>query len=283
MQDSSRHYPGSIDSHLHLSLLAERDLDPEAVILAAESGGLGRLIDIGVKPSDLARRLERFGAHDLVAFTAGLHPTAVEPDTVAAEIDALESALVEDTGGVSTSGSTGDAAGRSQNRRLVAVGELGLDFYWSQEHRDLQIETLKRQWALAARFGLPVIIHNRESEQTMLELLHAHQPGGIMHCFSQGPEYCRACLDAGLMISFGGNLTYPKSDEVREAARLVPDDRLLVETDSPYLSPQRVRGTANHPGHLGFVIDELAHLRNAPGEEIAELTARNAARLFSLP
>lgn len=268
MQDSSRYYPASIDSHLHLSLLGSKDLDPSTVLRSATGGELGRVIDVGVHPSDLDERLRRFGSYDLVAFTVGLHPTAVEPDTVAAELDALETALERHAGAAAPS--------------IVAVGELGLDFYRSVEHRDLQIETLERQWALAARFELPVVIHNRESEETMIELLRVHRPAGVMHCFSQGPDYCRECLDAGLMVSFGGNLTYPKSDEVREAARLVPDDRLLVETDSPYLSPQRVRGTANHPGHLGFVIDELARLRDAAPEDVAELTARNAERLFAL-
>ncbi|MFW5744473.1 MAG: TatD family hydrolase [Spirochaetota bacterium] len=265
MHESTRYYRGSIDSHLHLSLMAHKQLDPHSVLDAAEGGGLDRVIDVGVKPTDLEERLARFAANRLVAFTVGLHPTAVEPDAVAAELDALQAAL------------------EKLAPRIVAVGELGLDFYWSQEHRDLQLEALERQWELAARHGLPVIIHNRDSEQTMLELLRAHRPAGIMHCFSQDAAYCRACLDAGLMISFGGNLTYPKSDGIREAARIVPDDRLLVETDSPYLSPQAVRGTANHPGHLGFVIDELARLRGATPQEIADLTAANARALFGLP
>lgn len=282
MQDDSRYYPDSIDSHLHLSLLGRKDLDPTAVLPAAADGGMRRVIDVGVQPSDLAERLDRFGAYELVAFTAGLHPTAVEPDTVTAELDALETALAEQAGAVPSSGRPSDAAGETEGRRIVAVGELGLDFYWSQENRGLQIETLERQWAIASRYALPVIIHDRESEDTMLELLRERRPAGVMHCFSQGPDYCRACLDVGLMVSFGGNLTYPKSDEIREAARLVPDDRLLVETDSPYLSPQVVRGTANHPGHLGFVIDALARLRGASPGAIAELTAANARRLFAL-
>ncbi len=264
MQDSTRYYRASIDSHLHLSLMVQKELDPHSVLDAAEGGGLDRVIDVGVKPTDLDERLARFAANRLVAFTVGLHPTAVDPDTVASELDTLQAALERDASSV------------------VAVGELGLDFYWSQEHRDLQVQALERQWALAARHGLPVIIHNRDSEETMLELLREHRPAGIMHCFSQDADYCRACLDAGLMISFGGNLTYPKSDEIREAARIVPDDRLLVETDSPYLSPQAVRGTGNHPGHLGFVIDELARLRGAAPQEIAELTAANARVLFGL-
>lgn len=287
MQDSSRYYEGSIDSHLHLSLLDQKDLEPSSVLEAAADAGLARVVDVGVRPSDLAGRIERFGDDPLVAFTAGLHPTAVDPDTVADEIAALEAALETHAGSRAGRASASresahHAGGAGAARSIAAVGELGLDFYWSQEHRDLQVETLERQWALAARYGLPVVIHNRDSEETMLELLRTHRPAGVMHCFSQGADYARACLDAGLMVSFGGNLTYPKSDDVRGAARIVPDDRLLVETDSPYLSPQAVRGTANHPGHLGFVIDELARLRGAAAEEVARLTAANAQALFGL-
>ena len=116
----------------------------------------------------------------------------------------------------------------------------------------------------------------------MLAFLRRTRPEGVMHCFSQGSDYCRSCLDLGMHISFGGNMTYRRSDPLREAAAIVPDDRLLVETDSPFLSPQPVRGITNQPGHLGYVIAALAEVRRQTPERIAELTSLNARRLFGL-
>lgn len=269
MKDHARYYRGSVDSHAHLALLERKGLDARRVLEEAAAGGLGRIVDVGVSPGDLAERIERFAGDSLVAFTAGLHPTAVDPSTVEAELCALERLLAE-------------RHADPQPGRIVAIGELGLDFYWSDEHRELQEEALVRQWELARRHSLPVIVHNRDSEEAMLAALRRHAPTGVMHCFSQDAAYCRACLDLGLFVSFSGNLTYKRSGPIREAAALVPDDRLLVETDSPYLSPQVVRGTANHPGHLGFVVEELARVRGTSPERIAELTAQNAVRLFVL-
>ena len=271
MNDRSRYYPGTVDSHAHLSLVHRKELDPDEVIAAATSGGMAYLIDVGVEPSDTEQRIERFGGAPVVAFTAGLHPTAVRAEDYEDQLTTLASLLQADA----RSAAPGD-------RTIVAVGELGLDFYWSTDTTDLQLDALHRQWALAAEHDLPVIIHNRDSEHVMLAELRRARPRGIMHCFSQGPDYCRACLDVGMYVSFGGNLTYRKSEEIRAAARVVPDERLLVETDAPYLSPQAVRGTANHPGHLGFTIEALAEIRGARPEEIAELTAANASALFGL-
>lgn len=264
MKDSSRYYPGSIDSHAHLSLLQHKELDAAQVLDDANQGGLARIVDVGVRPSDLADRATAFAAYPILTFTAGLHPTAVDPESLEGELATLENEL------------------SSGKRPVVAVGEVGMDFYWSNEHRELQIEVFERQCDLAHRFGLPLIVHNRSSEQEMLAAVDRRRPQGVMHCFSQGAEYCTACLDLDLFVSFGGNVTYRRSDEIREAARLVPDDKLLVETDAPYLSPQAVRGTPNHPGHLGFIIGFLAELRGVTPEHIASVTAENAQRLFRI-
>lgn len=272
MTDRVRYYPGTVDSHAHLSLLHRKELDPHQIVAAAATGGMRCVVDVGVEPSDTDDRLTRFGDSPLVVFTAGLHPTSVTPDRHTRELGILESVLRAEA----------ELVACGQRRSIVAVGELGLDFYWSTEHTELQLDALRRQFDLAASHDLPVVIHNRDSEATMLAELRAHRPRGVMHCFSQDEDYCRACLDLDLFISFGGNLTYRSSDDIRAAARIVPDDRLLVETDSPYLSPQSVRGTANHPGHLGFVIEALAEVRGMRPEEIAAITAANAASLLGL-
>jgi len=262
MKHEPLYFPGSVDSHAHLSIAAKKGLDPNRIVAAATSGGMACIVDVGVEPSDLDERIARYGGTPLVAFTSGLHPTNVRPDDLDRQTAMLAQALA---GG-----------------RVVAVGETGLDFYWSEEHRGLQIEALEAQAELARRHDRALILHNRSSEDEMLAFLKRVRPRGVMHCFSQGADYCRSCLDLGMHISFGGNMTYPKSAPLREAAAIVPDDRLLVETDSPFLSPQAVRGSVNHPGHLGYVITALAEVRGQPPGRVAELTSANARRLFAL-
>ena len=266
-RDRSLYVPGSIDSHAHISFLEHKGLDPWAVLRNAETGGLARIIDVGITPSDLEERLRRYGHLAIVAFTAGLHPTSVTPAYAEPELATLEQTLV--------SARSSGAAGR-----IVAIGEVGLDFYRSTEHVRLQIDALERQAAIAERHHLPLVIHNRSSEPEMLLTLRRIRPRGVMHCFSQDARYCGECLDLGLFVSFGGNLTYRASDEIRSAAALVPDDRLLVETDAPYLSPQAVRGTPNHPGHLGFTIQSLAEIRHTTPGHVAAVTSQNACNLF---
>lgn len=264
MDDRSTWYPGSVDTHLHLDSLAAKGVPAERVIEEATVAGMAGLVDVGIRADDLSHRIARYGSSSLVRFTVGIHPTAVHPGSHV-ELATIEAGVEEHAPSC-----------------IVAIGEIGLDFYWSTEHREKQIDLLEAQFAIAARHGLPVVLHNRAAETEMLAALERCRPRGVMHCFAQDPDYCRRCLELGMFISFGGNLTYRRSDEIREAAGLVPDDMLLVETDSPYLSPQQVRGLPNHPGHLGFTIEALAAVRGARPDAIAELTASNARRLFGL-
>jgi TatD DNase family protein len=253
--------PRTADSHTHLELYEKWNADAGATLQAAAAADGARIVDVGIRPSDYARRTAAFDA-PYVSFTSGLHPTSVDQDW-RAELDLL-------------------AAQLDQGLPIAAIGELGLDFYHSTEFRAEQHEALRAQIELARQHGLAIIVHNRESESEMLEVLRSEQPAGVMHCFSQDADYCRACLDVGMYISFAGNFTYRNADEIREAARLVPDDRLLVETDAPFLSPQAVRGLPNHTGHLFLTITALAELRDTTPEAIAALTHENTARLFRL-
>lgn len=268
MDAASRYLPGSIDSHAHLELLARRGLDADSVVAEAKAGGIAGILDVGVVPSDLARRVVAFGGQGIVSFTSGLHPTSVTPERVDEELALLAETL--------------DGGAAHGSRRVVAVGEVGLDYHHSAEHARLQVETLERLAAVASRHDLPLILHNRASESDMLAFLRRVRPRGVMHCFSQDAEYCAGCLDLGLFISFGGNLTYRSSDGIRAAAAIVPDERLLVETDSPYLSPQAVRGAANHPGHLVYTVEALAELRGVSAEHVAAVTSANACSLFGI-
>ena len=280
MDERARYIEGCIDTHAHLSLFEHRGLESRRLVHEAVAGGLARIVDVGVTPSDYMNRLCAFGEHPIVAFTAGLHPTSVTPDTVDAELGVLESVF---SGPVRIDHAAGDVCtGSIGSSRPVAVGEVGLDFYHSADHRKLQVTALERQADLAARKELPLVLHNRSSEDEMLAFLRRARPPGVMHCFSQTVGYCRSCLDLGLYVSFGGNLTYRGSHDLREAAAIVPEDRLLVETDAPYLAPQAVRGRANHPGYLAYTIDALASIRGTTSARIAAITAANALALFAI-
>lgn len=260
------------DTHAHLLPMAAKGVALESVIGEARANGIAGIVDVGITPGDIVDRARTLGDFSFVRFALGLHPTEISPETAEsqfAELSRQLSAVLRGSSGI-----------ERVHERMVAIGEIGLDYHWGQSTAFVQQETLERLFSLASANGLPVILHNRESEQDMLELVRRHKPIGVMHCFSQGREYCKKLLDLGMYISFGGNITYKKSDNLREAALLVPDELLLVETDSPYLSPQAVRGTNNHPGHLGFTIQALADLRKSSYERITKVTSENAQRLF---
>ncbi len=168
---------------------------------------------------------------------------------------------------------------------VVAIGEIGLDFYRNLSPRDAQIEALVAQFALARELDLPVILHNRESHTEMLAALREHGAGlrGVFHCFIGDQAMARDALDLGFYLSFAGPVTYPKNTELAEVAAWAPLDRMLVETDCPYLAPQPVRGKRNEPRFVAYTARHIAELRGLPFEEFATATTRNVVTLFALP
>lgn len=252
--------PGCVDTHAHLTVAEARGVAIDLIVAQAVDARVAGIIDVGIEPSDLQARRDRLGRWPIVFLTSGLHPTSVAPDSWREAIDTL----------------------CAQIDGLVAIGEIGLDYHWSTEHADLQRRVLREQFAIARDAGLPVIIHNRDSEADMIDILADELPHGVMHCFSQDADYCSRCVGLGMHVSFGGNVTFRSAGSIREAVAVVPDELLLVETDSPFLSPQPVRGKPNHPGYLRHTIACVAEVRGTTAERIAELTATNARRLFGL-
>ncbi|GAC1448093.1 MAG: TatD family hydrolase [Ktedonobacterales bacterium] len=173
----------------------------------------------------------------------------------------------------------------ARSRGVVAIGEIGLDFYRDLSPRDTQRDALVRQLTLAREVDLPVILHNRESHREMIELLRAHAQGvrGVFHCFIGNQDMAHDALDLGFYLSFAGPLTFPRNTELGTVAAWAPLDRILVETDSPYLAPQPFRGKRNEPRHVTLTARRLAELRGLSLEEVARATARNAVSLFRLP
>lgn len=248
---------GAVDTHCHLFLL---DDDPAEVIREAARAGVGTLICVGIDPQTSRRSLElarRFGG---VFATAGMHPhdASAYDLQAAAEIEELVS-----------------------DPLVVAVGECGLDFYRMRSPRDAQLRAIRGQVELARSAELPLVVHVRDAWPEILEVLdEGSAERVVLHCFSGDATIARACAERGWFLSFAGNVTYPKNAHLREAAAAVALDRLLVETDSPFLAPQRLRGRENRPSNVLDAIEAIATARHEPVENVRTATASNARTAF---
>lgn len=253
-----------VDTHAHVQV-HQFGSDRPAVIAAAFADGVARMIVPGIDLETSRAALALATAYPGRIFAAiGTHPHDVKtmtPETLAAQRELA------------------NAPG------VVAIGEIGLDYYRDLSPRDTQREALIAQVALARDHDLPIILHNRESHEDLVALLRAHGAGvrGVFHCFLGDQRMARDALDLGYFLSFAGPLTFPRNVVLGEVAAWAPADRILIETDSPYLAPQPFRGKRNEPRHVALVARKLAELRGLPVEEIAAITARNAAALFRLP
>ena len=232
------------DSHFHMMHIKKKELDNRELLTGAFSRGLVGAIDIGIEPETWNERNNMAKEYPGLYLAGGLYPSHCEKSTWETDLKLLEEHL-------------------TTTPKIAALGEIGLDYYHNYGTKDDQKELFQRQLELANSLDLPVIIHCRDSEEDTLECLKEHPPskGGIMHCFSLGPEWTDPFLDMGFYISFAGNLTYKKNEFIREAAARVPDDRILMETDAPYLSPIPVRGRPNHPGYIGHTYRAAAEIR----------------------
>lgn len=175
----------------------------------------------------------------------------------------------------------------AQSDHVVALGEMGLDYFkYNETPKDVQAMAFRRQLELACELNLPVVIHNRESTEDLCTIIDEYADnlcGGILHCFAGSPDFVKHCLSWGFHISFAGNVTYPKAEELRIAAKEVPLDRLLLETDAPYLAPQVHRGKRCEPAYTQHTAEFLAEFLEVPYEDFARMTAENAAKLYRIP
>jgi TatD DNase family protein len=259
------HFGPLVDTHAHLEDHRLRD-DLEGVINRARAAGLVQIIAIGTTAADSATVLEIAVRHSGIFAAVGVQPNHVAE---AAPEDWLR--IIE----------------LSARPRVVAIGETGLDRYWDHTPFAMQQDSFERHLTLAHERGLPVVIHCRNCEAELIEHLAGLQRPvqGVLHSFTGTPEHAAAFLKLGLHISFAGMITFSNNnlDALRDAAKQVPLDRLLVETDSPYLSPHPVRGRSNQPSHLAWTAQFMAQLVGVSNEEFAARTTANARRLFGLP
>jgi TatD DNase family protein len=255
-----------IDSHAHIDFPQFAD-DREAMLQRAREAGVGTLLAIGTGPGPekLDAALPYAEQHNWVYTSVGVHPHDAK-EVTPQHLDEL--------------------ARLAQHPKVIAWGEIGLDYFYDHSPRDVQSAVFRSQMELAHRAKLPIIIHCRDAWDDCLSLIERHwKPtglGGILHCFTGTIDHARRGLDMGFLISFAGNSTYPKTQNLRDVAKELPLGGILIETDAPYLAPQAYRGKRNEPAYVAEVAKSLAAVRNLPPEEIAAATADNFRRLFRI-
>ncbi|MDZ7834087.1 MAG: TatD family hydrolase [Alkalibacterium sp.] len=251
------------DTHTHLNVEQFKGEEAEAVQRARENQ-VTRMAVVGFDTETIKKSLELSRDFDDVYSIIGWHPTESATYT-----DDVENQLIEQLKG----------------EKIVAMGEMGLDYYWDTAPKPVQQDAFRRQIRVAKELDLPISIHNRDATEDTFNILkeeHAGDTGGIMHSFNLDTYWMEKFLDIGMHISLNGIVTFKNAPEVKEVAKHVPFDKLLVETDAPYLAPMPHRGKRNEPAYVRYVAEEVAKQRGLPFEEVAQQTTQNAMRLFRL-
>ena len=253
-----------IDTHTHL-FVEEFDDDRDAAVARAIEAGVGRLCLPCIDASSIAPIMEMCDRYPTVCYPMiGLHPTNVADD-YREQLKKMHTALKE-------------------NNRFIAIGEVGLDFYWDDTRKEQQIEAFETQIEWAAAEGLPLVIHSRSAFESICDVMEKHQEQqltGIFHCFSGTTDEARTLLGyPGFMLGIGGTLTYKKSTLPAVLAEAVPLERIVLETDSPYLSPVPKRGGRNESAYIPYIANHLAKIYNCSTEDVARITTENALKIF---
>jgi TatD DNase family protein len=253
-----------IDSHCHMDV-EQFDEDRQATLERAFAAGVRSMVVPGIRVPDMPRVLALADGYPQIYIGVGVHPHEAHTWT-AEDADKLRA--------------------WAKHPKVVAIGEIGIDHYYPEPPRDVQHRVMVEQVRLAKELKKPIIVHDRDAHQEVLELLKAELDplvGGVMHCFSGSYEFALECIKLGMIISFAGSVTFKNAVNLQEAATRLPLDKLMIETDSPYLAPVPYRGKRNEPAHVAEVARKLAELRGISTEEVARQTAANAQKLFRLP
>ena len=252
-----------IDSHCHLNLSAFNN-DVDAAVQRAQAAGVEKMIVIGTNMADSIKAIELAHQYPSIYATIGIHPhDSKNADEVGYE---RFKALADDP-------------------KVVAYGEIGLDFYRDHSPKPVQRREFARQLNLAGELGLPVVIHDRDAHQEVYDIIcseEGYRHGGVIHCFSADYNWARRFVDLGFVISLPGTITFPKSHIQKEVAEKLNLDDLLVETDAPFLTPIPYRGKRNEPAYVGFVAEAIAKIRKLDPDEVAAVTSANSKRVFNL-
>lgn len=250
-----------IETHCHLDYLKARPL--EEILSAATSEGVEKIITIAVEPANLNTVMELAQKYPQIYFTQGIHPH----DARLCTSEALQTISV-----------------RAKHPKMVAIGEIGLDYYYNNSPQDRQLEVFKQHLELAIQTEKPVVIHSRDADEDMINILKEYSPRmpkkGVVHSFSSGEELARTAIDLGFYLGFNGMVTFKKAENVRNAVKLCPLEKILIETDAPFLTPVPHRGKENEPANLPFILEKIAEIKNFPLEKVAEACYANSHSLF---
>lgn len=251
------------DTHVHLN--AEQfSEDLLEVIQRAKDEGVERMVVVGFDRPTIIRAMELIEEYEFIYASIGWHPVDA--------IDMVDDDLlwIEEL---------------AKHPKVVALGEMGLDYYWDKSPKDIQQEVFRKQIRLAKKINLPIVIHNRDATNDIVTILkeeNAAEVGGIMHCFSGSVEIARECVEMNFYISLGGPVTFKNAKKPKEVAEFIPLEKLLIETDCPYLAPHPYRGKRNEPSYVKLVAEQIAELKGITFEEVAQTTTENAKKLFGI-
>jgi len=251
------------DTHTHLDA-PEFDEDREQIIARAVEAGVSKMINIGFNRETIPSTMKLAETYDFIYAAVGWHP-----------VDAI----------TMTESDLEWIASLCSHKKVVAIGEIGLDYHWDTSPKEVQQRVFRQQIGLARELGMPISIHNRDAHEDVVRILReekANEVGGVMHSFSGSWETAKMCLDLGFHLSFGGPITFKNARVPKEVLAQTPMDRLLIETDSPYLTPHPFRGKRNESAHVKLVAEAAAEIKGISWEEMAEITYANALERFGI-
>lgn len=244
------------DTHSHYDDIKFDEVRDE-LLSSLESRNVGKVITCGVDMPSSLRSKRLAEKYDYIYFAAGIHPENMD--------EACDTDFIKDL---------------SEHEKCVAVGEIGLDYYFDPSSAEKQKQVFEKQLILSKELNLPVIVHDRDAHADTLELLKKHRPKGVVHCFSGSPETAKEIVSLGMYIGIGGVITFKNAKRLPEVAKELPLDRLLLETDCPYLAPEPFRGKLCNSAMIEYTAKRLAEIRNISYEEVLESTFENAVNLF---
>ena len=254
------------ETHMHLSD-AKFDVDRDNVVQKIKESNVTTAIEVGCDIESSKKAINFSKKYDFIYAMCGLHPeelpqTEEEVDKIISEIETLV----------------------VNNKKVLAIGEIGLDYYWKNDNKDLQIKAFIKQIELANKLNLPISIHTRDAIDDTISIIRKNkiQRNGVLHCCPFNEELVKHGLNEGFYIAFGGTCTFKNSKNAQKIVQSVPMDKILIETDSPYLAPEPVRGTRNDSSNLKFIIQKLAEFKEVTPEKMAEITYQNANNLFMI-
>ena len=251
------------DTHAHYDD-EQFDEDREALIASFANAGIGNVVNIGASMASSERSVELAHKYDFIYAAVGVHPSEVE------ELD--ESAIERLT-----------VLGKDS--KCVAIGEIGLDYHWPEPAPEIQKKWFVRQLEFAREMKLPVVIHSRDAAKDTMDIMHdehAEDIGGVVHCFSYSKEIAKECVDMGFYIGVGGVITFKNGRKLREVVEETPMEKIILETDCPYLSPEPYRGKRNSSLNLPYVVKEISNIKGISEEDVIRITEENAKRMYGL-